>query len=221
MANVCFVRLYYQAAEEILETGVHYRNDLSSDPQAIPENHQDLANLVESRLSNLDDTVGNDFIAWAVGVEVPFTNGVGGPYRFIRASSLALSSGLEASMPDAATYNIQIKGTDIEGKPVTGGLRLSGVPRNKIDCNTLDSQAVTDLEAAIDLVFPPSVQLSGNVTFTRIILRDIPGAGVLNQVDAPTTIVTNRVGSRIDRVFNKPNTGRKKPENNGGPPDPT
>lgn len=202
MPNTAYIRLFYQACEEVLETGVWYvqtTGGLVIDPIT----HRDLAREVrDAAAGGWTAFAAKGTTFWGASVEVPKQEGSdNGPFRFM-ANACFKSVALVDPMPDAVTQRVTLEGTNTSGDPVRGGVRLCCIPSAGVDCNTLTAGQLTALQTFFDLVFPAIWSLSGGENFTRVV-KSTHEFETTEFVPAPDRVVHARVVTRQDRVLNK------------------
>lgn len=217
MSNLIYARLFYQSDEEVLETGATYF-DLSV-PAAIDlQASQQLANeIADAAQTDWSSIFAKDVMLWGVQVEVPNQTATTiGPYRYQTVRSFA-SVALLRHLPDSVVIRATFGGMNTDNEPVRGGQRWSGFPTDKVDCNVIATNFLTQFGDFVDAVFKPEWVLSGGERFTRVVLSK---PNTINEEIVPVadTDIPPRVTTRQDRVMNKPNRGRKKPEENGNGP---
>ena len=202
MAHELELTTFYQGLEEVLQFSVMYV-DTSVAPEIDIELMIELAQEVAANLqAEWDQIFAAGVVLWAVRVSVPRqVASTIGPFQFwwnVNYTSAALAP----PMPDAVTQNINIEGVNTDDEPVVGGIRLSGVPNNDVDCSVLSEDQITNLETFMNDTLPPVITLSGGETFTRVI-KHKPFTIDEELVIADQTSVPTRSGSRIDRVLNR------------------
>jgi len=203
MSNSAFVRLIYQANEEVLETGVWYFN-LEADPLIDPDSHIDFCNdVAQAAVTNWTSTWGDRSRFWGCSVEVPIQpDGINGPYRFMRSEG-HLNEGGGDMGADLAIARITIRGLNALLKPVEGGIRMSGAAQTDLDCNTWDQQFLDVFGAWFDVVFPRLHTVTSGATFQQVIKHKAEGQPFPEYVPVTSSTVQPRVTTRQDRVLNK------------------
>lgn len=202
MPNKAFVRLYYAQNEEVLETGAWYSNNISG-LTIDPFPHQLLAEDVFADVAANDDIFPESWKCLACEVSVPKTEALPyGPFRYIY-TSYTFSNAVVASIGDLATAIVKFSGSNDDQQPVTGGLRISGIPTDTVDCNTLTSAFVTQLETFVDAVFPANRSTSDGTDWVRVIKSTTGGGGAGGFWNAPNRSISPLVGTRLDRVANR------------------
>lgn len=197
------VGLTYQIYDEILETRVGYW-DSSSSSSISPADLQNLCETTIARLKNgdLPDLLGNPWVFYGCTVTTPkeLTDNKG-PSRFIVSDQDAIGLGA-STFNEAGFFNWQLRGTNVLGKPVVSGIRLSGIPEDKIECNTLDETYRADMETALDELFPNVIQVLGQ-PFNRAVVHRSKDLANPTVVLLPNQSLSNRIGVDITRRGNR------------------
>ncbi len=201
MPREYLVQLRYQNDEEILDTGIYYYN-FGSGINVFPDDLVDLSGQIATGLSDaFDETMGDEFQVWAVDVSTRW-NGTAGPARYINRVNFNVGLGsFGPSIMDSVLVNIQLRGENAEEEPVTGGMRLSGIPASVVEGNNLSNNWASELETTLNVLFPQNISVNG-VNFTRAIRHKKTGQEE-EFVHATSLTVQRRVGSRLDRVGNR------------------
>jgi hypothetical protein len=118
------------------------------------------------------------------------------------ANSCFESVALTEPMPDAATQRVTLEGTNTNLEPVRGGIRLAGIYKNGVDCNTLTAVQIARLILWFNDVFKPTWVLSGGENFVRVV-KSTHEFQTTEYVPCPDASVSPRVVTRQDRVLNK------------------
>lgn len=220
MSNTIYARLFYQADEEVLETGSWYFDISPLAPLDIEASQQLAQEIADAAQANWSTIFAKDVMLWGVDVEIPNQTATAiGPYRFSVAKSFA-STALLRHLPDSVVVRATFGGENTDNEPVRGGQRWSGIPTDKVDCNVIAVNYLTQFKDFVDAVFKPEWVLSGGERFLRVVLHK-PLTVDNEIVPVPNTDIPPRVTTRQDRVMNKPNRGKKKPVENGNGNGPT
>lgn len=209
-----YVELLYQGTEEVLGLNVVYFED-DGEPDLPQIAARQLADELATNIGNFADVFGAENTVYGIIVTTPNIGG-SGPARVEHHRNVPVGLG-ETNAPDVVTVNLKYAGQNNAGQAVTGGLRISGVSSNQIDCNALLGSYGDDIATAMANVFPPVIVLSGR-NF-RLSIESVRG-GTTEYVGVDTIGVNPLVGTRIDRVGNRPQR-RKQAATNGGGGDPT
>ena len=197
--------LHYQHDEEILETSIYYFNAASDDLE-MPDLTNLCAGLNVRIENNLDDIVASGIWKFSTRVTTPAIGAVG-PARYILPIGSQMPGDGTQKFMDSIVANVTLRGENAAEETVTGGMRLSIVAQEWSTRNQLDANFVSDLESNLNIVFPPTLAI-GTGTLDRSIKSVRPPADP-EYVKADTLVVSNRVGTNITRVGNRPqrNTG--------------
>ena len=191
---------HYQHDEEILETSIYYFNAASDDLEVA-----DLTNLSAGRAiaitNELNDLVPSGTYNWSITVTTPAIGSIG-PARYINSAGNVMPGDGTAMFMDSMVANVTLRGENAAAETVTGGMRLSLVHKEASNRNQLDANFVSDLEAALNVIFPPTLAI-GTGTLDRSIKSVRPPADP-EYVKADTLTVSNRIGTNITRVGNRP-----------------
>lgn len=201
MARNILLTWIYQADEEILTCGVQY-NDETTSPQL---RFQDLVDLTAAFnllvvASGVDSSLANDFTHWGCHASSPEIGG-SGPSQFYNPQTEVFERGTTMPAPDSVVANITLRGSDSLGRPVSGGIRLSGMNKDSFDGNNFDDVVTVNLKAALEIMFPPN-HFIGGVQYYRSIFSE-SSLRPPEFVRATTLDISPRVGVRIDRVGNR------------------
>ena len=201
MARPFKVTWYYQNDEEILTTTIWY-NDPTSATLLSPE---DLANIAAAIQTNIAGGMaavqGKEVYSHAIEVSSPVVAN-SGPGRHINPHNVIVGDLGTDAHSDLIVMNVQLRGESNAGRPVTGGMRLSGIHKAETDCNNIKEAYASAAEASLDVVFPEFLNAGGS-TYTRSIRHNIPEGGI-EYVAAKFLNVARRVGTMLDRVGNRP-----------------
>jgi len=218
MPAIFSTTVMYQINDEILETTVLYR-DPSSLTSINMADVQELAQQTHDSFigGDMGSYLGSPFIYYGCVAraekDVP---GDKGPARYTVAGQVSLGQGGPV-LNEAAYFNWIIKGANTLGKPVAGGIRLSGIDKSQVACNVLDDAYRQLVLAELDLIFPATRTINGT-PFSRCIWhtsKDLAGRFI---VLCPESDLSNRVGIDSTRRGNRSQARGKL---NGDPGDPT
>jgi hypothetical protein len=196
---------HYQADEEILQSSIYYFNDATDDVDVT-----DLTNLTGQTITriaaHLDLVVPTKIHNWSVTCSTPAIESVG-PARWINAVGKVMPGDEAIQLMDSIVANVTLRGENAAEEAVVGGMRLSLVGNLFSDRNQLDANFVSDLEDALNIIYPATIGISTG-TINRCIKSVRPPADP-EYVFPVTLTVSNRVGTNLTRVGNRPqrNTG--------------
>ncbi len=200
MARPYKVTWKYQHDEEILQSSCWY-----FDPADNPFEVGDLGALAGSfglRLAQaIDEYVPAGFEIWSLEVSTPAV-GNEGPSRWINAIAGTMDGNETTRSMDSFVANAQLRGENALGEAVAGGFKLSIVPREIVNRNQLDSTWVTNVEAALEFVFPQQVAIdAGNI---ERCIRSVRPPADPEYVWPTELTVSQRIGTNLTRVGNRP-----------------
>jgi hypothetical protein len=190
----------YQHDEEILESSIWYFDELSEDIE--PADLTNVSSSIITEMANeLDDKMPAGLINHGVSIYTPAIDGIG-PARFINAENTVFNGDGDVEFCDSIVLNVQLSGENAAGEPVTGGMRLSVVPKGIVNRNQLTATWCDDMASSLNVVFPQAISTSG-ADWLRCI-RHVKTGQDPEYVYPVTLTCSNRVGSNLTRVGNRP-----------------
>jgi hypothetical protein len=200
------VRHYYAVNEEVLTCAGWYVSD-ATDLEVDAGLMVDMANFFQNTFaSDGGEYMGGNTQYYGCEVTTPKLGNDEGPGRFMWARNTVWGQGGNEALPDILTANVNFRATNQAGKPVVGGLRLAGLQRGAVDCNVLDSGTVDDLQDSLRTAWPLTRTFSSGDVTLSVKTKDEQDADIWLPVEQIT--VSGQVGYRIDRVLNRPQSGR-------------
>lgn len=203
MPAIFEVGLTYQVHDEVLETRCKYR-DPSSLTSIAPIDLIDLCGQVNNDVitSGIGALLGNPWVYYGCTVSTWKDEAENkGPARYVIANQQEIGSGA-AAINEAFYLNWSMRGTDVLGEVVIGGIKLSGIPSDKILCNTLEDAYRTQVKLAIEEIFPP-VRSVGGTPFERGVWHFSKTLGIYTFVICASSDLSNRVGVDQTRRGNR------------------
>lgn len=201
MSRVYNCSMMYQHLEEILQADVQYA-DFTTQVGVNMIDMQALAVSLSGSITGSDLGLSFGEAMWFIAMIVTTVKDDDnfGPARYIHSAPDA-NGEFGLSITDSILFNVEFRGLDQQDRTVAGGMRISGVPQDGVDCNTLNSNLVSQLQDEIDVAWPPTLQVLGT-PFQRVVISKRKGE-LPQIVQVPGTLVSNRVGIDIVRRGNK------------------
>lgn len=203
MPAIFSTTLMYQVHDEILETTVHYQ-DPSSLTSINMNDLQDLAQQTHDQIfaGDINTYLGTPWVYYGTVARTEKDEpGDKGPAKFAIAGQDEIGNGGPA-INEAVYLNWIIKGTDSLGAAVNGGIKLSGIDKLKVLCNTLDEDYRNFVLAELNLIFPPTRTINGT-PFSRGIWHTSKDLAEREFVLCPDSDLSNRVGIDSTRRGNR------------------
>jgi hypothetical protein len=203
MPAIFEVGLTYQVHDEVLETKCKYR-DPSSLTSISPVDLIDLATQVDAAViaSGIGALLGDPWVYYGATATTWKDEAENkGPGRYIVANQQEIGSGA-AAINEAFYLNWTMRGTDVLGEVTIGGVKISGIPGDKVLCNTLEDDYRVDALTAIEQIFP-AVRTVNGTPFDRGVWHFNKTLGIYTFVICASSDLSNRVGTDSTRRGNR------------------
>lgn len=203
MPAIFEVGLTYQVHDEVLETRCKYR-DPSSLTSISTLDLIDLTQQVDADViaSGIGALLGDPWVYYGATTTTWKDEAENkGPARYILANQQEIGAGGSA-LNEAFYANWNMRGTDVLGEVVIGGVKISGLDSANVLCNTLEDTYRENLRTAIETIFPPIRNVNGT-PFDRGVWHFSKTLGIYTFVICASSDLSNRVGTDSTRRGNR------------------